>query len=137
MIEFAGLNIFAILVAWVINVLVGTFWYSTAGFGKQWSKLSGVDLMKLPKKEANRAIGFVSVSSLLQAIALAVVLNSLHVQTAADGIFAALVLWFGFTAITTIGNTLYQRQSLTFWAINSLFFLVVMVANGAILATWN
>jgi len=106
MIEFSGLNIFAIVVAWVISVLVGTFWYSPAGFGKAWSKLSGVDLMKLPKDEANRSIIFVAVSSLLQALVLAIILNTIGSHTVSEGVVAGLVLWAGFTALTTIGNTL-------------------------------
>lgn len=137
MIEFTGLNYLAIIVAWVISVVVGAFWYSPAGFGKLWSKLSGVDMMKTPKKEANRAIIFVSVSSLLQAFALALVLNSLGVNSISEGVIAALVLWFGFVAITTIGNTLYQRQSLEFWWLNASFFLVVMLVNGIILSVWK
>ena len=137
MIEFAGLNIFAILVAWIINVIVGSFWYSPVGFGKPWSKLSGVNLMKLPKDEANNAILFVAFSSLLQAFALAILLNSLHVQTIGEGVIASLFVWFGFTAITTIGNTLYQRQSLKFWFLNASYFLVVMLINGMILAVWK
>ncbi|MGV9001840.1 MAG: DUF1761 domain-containing protein [Candidatus Saccharimonadaceae bacterium] len=136
MIEFVGLNIFAVLVAWVVNVLVGSFWYSPAGFGKQWSKMSGVDLMKLPKNEATRSIAFVSVSSLIQGLSLAIIFNSLHITTVGAGIVAALVLWFGFTAVTTIGNTLYQRQSLKFWWLNASYFLVVMVINGIILSIW-
>ncbi len=137
MIELDGLNVFAILVGWVVNGLVGTFWYSPAGFGKIWSKLSGVDLMKLPKDEAGRALLFVSISSLLQALALAVILNSLHVENIGQGVIASLVLWFGFTAITTVGNTLYQRQSWKFWWLNASFFLITMVINGIILSVWR
>jgi hypothetical protein len=137
MIEFAGLNIFAILVAWVINVLVGSFWYSPAGFGKQWSKLSGVDMMKIPKDEATRAIVFVALGGLVLALALALVLNSLDVKNVGDGIVATLVVWFGFTAVTTIGNTLYQRQGWKFWALNAAYYLVVMVIGGIVLSAWQ
>ena len=137
MIEFSGLNIWAILVAWIVSVVLGYFWYSPAGFGKLWSKLSGVDMMKTPKDEATRAIIFVVVSSLLQAFALGLILNSLKVNGAGEGIVASLVLWFGFTALTTVGNTLYQRQSWKFWWLNTSFFLVVMAVNGMILSVWK
>ncbi|MDB5159991.1 MAG: hypothetical protein JWO99_254 [Candidatus Saccharibacteria bacterium] len=137
MIEFSGLNIWAVLVAWVISVVLGSFWYSPAGFGKLWSKLSSVDMMKTPKDEATRAILFVVIASLLQALALGLVLNSLHVSGMDQGIVASLVLWFGFTALTTVGNTLYQRQSWKFWWLNASFFLIVMVINGIILSVWK
>ena len=34
MIEFSGLNVWAVLVVWIISVALGTFWYSPAGFGE-------------------------------------------------------------------------------------------------------
>ena len=91
----------------------------------------------MPKDEANRAIGLVAVSALLQSIVLAVVLNSMHIVTATKGLEAGLLLWLGLTAVTTIGNTLYARLSLKFWWLNASFFLVVMVINSVILAVWN
>jgi len=137
MIDLSGLNYLAIAVAWIISVVLGSFWYSPAGFGKLWSQLSGVDMMKTPKKESTRAITVVVFSSLLQAFFLALILNSLQVNSIGNGIVIALVLWFGFTALTTIGNTLYQRQSWKFWWLNSSFFLIVMVINGIILSVWK
>lgn len=137
MLELHGLNYLAVLVAWLINMGVGAFWYSPAGFGPLWSKLSGVNLLKIPKAEANRAIGFVAVSSLVQAWALALVLHSLHAANLADGLLIGLVLWFGFTAATTVGNTLYARQSWTFWWLNASFFFVVMVINSLLLTLWR
>jgi len=137
MIEFTGLNIFAILVAWVVNGLLGTFWYSPAGFGKLWSKLSGVDLMKIPKNEATRALVLVIISSLIQTIALALVLNAFDLKNIGEGVVVALVIWLGFTAATTVGNTLYQRLSLKFWALNAAFFLVVAIINSIILTAWR
>jgi len=136
MLEFNGLNIWAVVVAWLFSVILGSFWYSPAGFGKVWSKLSGVDMMKTPKEETTRAILFVIFSSLLQAIALGLILNSLNVSGIGEGIAASFVLWFGFTALTTVGNTLYQRQSWKFWWLNASFFLIVMVVNGIIFSLW-
>jgi len=141
MLDLSGINFWAVLVTFVINVAVGAFWYSPSGFGKKWSKLSGHDLMKMPKDEANRAIVYVAVASLVQAVVLAVILNSLHVTEGThpltNGLVAGVVLWLGFTAATTVGNTFYMRQSWKLWWVNSSFFLVVMAINSVILAAWQ
>jgi len=137
MLEFGGLNYWALLVALGVNMGLGAFWYSPAGFGKLWSKLSGVDMMKIPKKESNTAIGFVGLGALAQTVALAVVIHSLHATTLRNGLAIGLVLWFGFTAATTIGNTLYARLGWKFWWLNSSFFLIVMVVNAVMLSTWQ
>lgn len=136
MLDISGINYWAVLLIWVINMGVGSFWYSPMGFGKLWSKLSGVDIMKMPKDAANRAISFVALSALVQSLVLAVVLNSLHVATLVDGLWAGVVLWAGLVAATTVGNTLYMRQTWKFWWVNASFFLVIMAVNSVILAVW-
>ena len=141
MLDLSGINYFAVLVAFIINVAVGAFWYSPSGFGKKWSKLSGVELMKIPKKEADNAIVAVAISSVVQVLVLAIVLNSLHVSAGThpltNGFIAGVVIWAGFVAATTVGNNLYMRKSWNFWWLNSSFFLVVMAINSVILAIWK
>lgn len=137
MLEFEGINYWAVVVAWVINCAVGAFWYSPAGFAKRWAKYTGVDIMKIPEKEATKILGFVVLSSLVQALTLAVVVNSLDITKAVDGLVTGFVLWLGFTAATTVGVTLYSRRSWSFWWLNSSYFLLVMTVNSIILAIWN
>jgi hypothetical protein len=117
--------------------VVGALWYSPMLFGKTWSKLSGVDIMKIPVNEANKILTFVALSGLVQAIVLAIVLNTFDVTTATNGFVAGLVLWLGFVAATTVGTTLYSRKSWKFWWLNSSYFLIVMCVNSVILAVWN
>jgi hypothetical protein len=135
--QFDNLNILAIIAAWLVNVIVGAFWYSPAGFAKQWAELTGIDMMKMPKSEANRSIGFVAISALVQAFALAVVIRSLELTTASDALIAAFVLWLGLTAATTVGVTLYSRRSWKFWWINAAYFLIVISINSMIFTLWR
>lgn len=137
MIVLTDLNILAIIVTWFISVGVGSVWYSPVGFGKLWSKLSGVDMMKMPKDLANKAIVSVSVASVVQVVALAVIVRSLDARTLLDGLVVGLVVWAGFVAATTVGTNLYARRSWKFWWLNASFFLVVMPINAMILAIWR
>lgn len=136
MLEFAGLNYWAIAAAWVVNMAVGAFWYSPAGFARQWTKYTGIDILKMPQDQANKAIGFVALSALVQAIALAVILNTLNVTNVADGLLAGWLLWLGFTAATTVGVTFYSQRSWKFLWLNSSYFLLVMSINSVILTLW-
>jgi putative Mn2+ efflux pump MntP len=137
MLELEGLNYWAVLVAWLINIGVGAFWYSPAGFGKQWTKHTGVDHMKMPENEATKTIAFIALSALLQVFVLGVVLNSLNVTTVANALTVGVTLWLGLTAATTVGNTLYQRLGWKFLWLNSSYFLLVMAVNSVIFAIWQ
>ncbi|MES2630379.1 MAG: DUF1761 domain-containing protein [Patescibacteria group bacterium] len=137
MFDLTTLNYWAIIVAWIFTCALGSFWYSPAGFGKLWTKLSDVDIMKLPQNLANRAIGAVIVSSFFQAVALAIVLQWVNPANIWEGILAGLVIWFGFITLTTVGTTLYQRKGFRFIWLNSSFFLIVIVVNSIILTLWR
>jgi hypothetical protein len=137
MLELSGLNYGAIIVGWLINSMIGAYWYSPAGFGKRWSKYTGIDHMKMPEKEATKTLGFIALSALTQVAVLAIIVHSLHITTAADGLVAGMVLWLGFTAATTVGNTLYQRLGWKFWWLNASYYLLVIAINSVIFAVWR
>ena len=132
-----GMNVWAVMVAWLIFVIVGAFWYSPKGFGNAWTRLTGVDIMELPGDTANKAIVYVIGASAVQALVLGVALNSMDVGTALEGLWAAGGLWTGFTAATTIGTTFYSGKGWQLWWLNASFFLVTMAAGGLLLGGWQ
>lgn len=137
MLELDGMNYWAVAVAWLINVIVGAVWYSPAGFAKQWTAYTKIDILKIPGDEATKILAAVAVSAAVQALALGMVINGLGATTWLEGLNAGLVLWLGFTAATSVGVTLYQRRSWKFLWLNASYFLVVMAINSIILAVWQ
>ncbi len=137
MLELEGINLWAVVVAWVVNCAVGAYWYSPAGFANKWKQYGGGDMMKIPQDEATRTLIAVVVSGFIQALTLAVLLNSLNVNSITEGLIAGVVLWFGLVAATTVGVTLYARKSWKFLGLNAAYFLVVMAINSIILSVWQ
>ncbi len=137
MLELEGVNYWAVLVVWVIYMIIGAFWYSPMGFAKQWTKYTKIDILKIPNNEANKIIGFVALSALVQALSLAIILNSIGTDRIAEGIKIGLLLWLGFTTATTVGVTLYSRRSWKFLWLNSSYFLLVMTIGSIILTIWQ
>lgn len=137
MLEFEMINYCAVAVAWIVNVVIGAYWYSPAGFGKRWTKYTGVNIMKIPQNEATKIISFVAVSGFIQALTLALIIAAINPVTLLDGILVGWLLWFGLVTATTVGNTLYQRQGWGLIAVNSSYFLVVMTINSFILTIWK
>ena len=137
MLDLVGINYWAILVVWLLYMAIGAWWYSPAGFAKQWTKHTGINIIKIPQEQANKIIGFVALSALVQASTLAVILNSLHIESVVNGLVAGLVIWLGFTAATTVGTTLYSKRGWGFLWLNSSYFLVVMSIASIILSVWK
>lgn len=126
-------NLTAVLVAALINMVVGAVWYSPALFAKEWSKLVG------RKEMGNGAQGYVVtfIGALVQAWILAHFVSWAVAITAAQGAMVGFMLWLGFTAITQGVNTVFAGTRKKLLAINTGYFLVVLVINGALLAVWH
>lgn len=137
MLEFEGINYWAIVVTWLIYCAVGAYWYSPAGFAKKWELYTKINIMKIPEQEATRILIAVAGSALVQVLTLAVIFNSLGVADMMDGLFVAWVLWAGLVTATTVGVTLYSRRSWKFLWLNSGYFLIVMTLGAIILSVWR
>lgn len=137
MLMLEGLNYWAIIIAWLINCAVGAYWYSPVGFGKLWAKLSGVNHLELPEKEATNTLFAIILSAAVQVAVLALLLNSLATTEIVDGVLVGIAIWAGFIGASTIGNTLYQRLGWKFWWLNASYFLLVLIVNSALLTMWK
>lgn len=137
MLEFEGINIWAVVITWILYLVIGAFWYSPAGFAKPWTKHTGVNILEIPEKQATKILIAVALSGLVQVITLAIVLNSLEVTEILNALIISAFLWLGFVAATTVGTTLYQKRSWSFLWLNSSYFLVVMLLGAVILTIWR
>ena len=137
MLDLVGINYWSVLVVWILYMAVGAWWYSTAGFAKPWTKYTGIDILKIPQDQATKIIGWVAISALIQALSLAILFNSLAVESILHGVTIGLLVWFGFTAATTVGVTFYGKRGWRFLWLNSSYFLIVMIIASIIFSVWK
>lgn len=134
-VSFHGLNYWTIILAAVINMAVGAFWYSPALFGKVWAKALG-------KKEgdmgdANTGYSVSTVGALVQNFILANLVVDLGLTTVSKGAMLGFWLWLGFLVLVMAGDTVFASRSWKIWKINAGYYFVVLVINGALLAAWR
>ena len=129
---FSELNIWAILVAGVINMVIGASWYSEAMFGKQWMAYLG-----FKKEDLNPSPGlyvFVFFLGLLMAVVMALFLQG---ASAVEGLLYGAVIGVGFVIPMLLTHALMeQRKSGMMW-LTSGHVLVTFLAYGALLAGWQ
>lgn len=139
MIIVGDINYLAVLIAAVITMAIGAFWYSPAGFGKQWASLMGWgDPAKMDqmKKGAGKSYAWMFVASLVTAFVLGSIVRLAGAATISAGASVGFWLWLGFVATTQIGSVLWEMKPPQLFAINTLYSLVTLVINGALLAVW-
>lgn len=121
-----------IVIAAVVNMVIGFFWYSKWLFGPTWHKLSH-ESSKMKGDKTAMLYGFIA--SLVIAFFLAFFEGYLGVTTVSDGMFVGFCLWLGFVATTQISGVIWGGRSLKLFFLNTgcklLSYLVMSGIIGA------
>jgi len=128
-------NWIAIIVSAVVFNAIGFAWYSDSVFGKKWRKESGMSEADFKKgsQNMNRMFILMTITSLLMAYVLAVVINVFEATTIVAGLTGAFWLWLGFVATTSLNSVIYEKKSWNYYLINASYQLVGMLAMGVVL----
>jgi len=137
-----SLNWLAILVAAISTMLVGFLWYSPLLFAKPWMTEMGYDpsdkaKTEEMKKSAGPAYGGSFVASLVSAFTLALILHGLRAEDLHFGLMASFHIWLGFVATVQLTGTLFMKQSMKLFGINTGYQLVCYLVMGTILTVWR
>ena len=130
-------NHLPILVAAVIQWILGALWYSLF-FAKPWMALTGYQ--REPGQRPKGAV-FTMVWSFIGGLILAFMLAHIVFWSGADGIgwgaLVGFICWLGFVCVPLSSETLYERRPWRLFAINSGYWLAALVISGALLAAWR
>ena len=136
------INYLAVLVAAVLNMVLGGIWYGPL-FGKQWVLLSGMSQqqMDLGKTKMTRSYSLMFVGSLLMSYTLAHAIvfagSYLNMSGVSAGLMGGFWNWLGFVAPVTVGVVLWENKPWKLWFITSGYYLVALMVMGVILAVWT
>jgi hypothetical protein len=134
------MNYVAILVCAVINVAVGSLWYSPVLFAKPWIKAMGFTKKEMDKsmKEMQWQMYLMPfLIAIITAVILSWFIGMLGVQTAAEGFETGFLAWFGFVATTMFTNWMFSHKPKELYLINVSYPLVIFCISGIILAVWK
>src|SRR5260221_8731870 len=118
------INYWAILVAALVRMALGSFWFSPAGFGKQWMRLSGVNMEDAAKRGGVWKLYLTEfIASLATAFVLAFLLGSGY-NTALDGALAGIIFWVGLTGAWNVSDVIWGAKPLKAFWISGAFQLI-------------
>ncbi len=135
-----SLNLLAILVAALSNIALGMYWYSPAGFGKQWMHDAGLDEEKMKKggqKMMLAAMACGLITSVILAYVLSLVLYTFEAQTVTEALQVAFTMWLGFIATIGFGVVIWEMKPVRLFIITSGFWLISLGIMSTILTLWK
>lgn len=128
-------NHWAVLVAALIQWVLGMFWYGVA-FKKSWRKLVGIAEGEKPKGGVLAMVASF-VASLILSFVLVHVMLWAGTTAFMSGVALATVCWLGFMAPPLFAQHIYERRPANLFAINAAYWLVAMAISGGVLAAWR
>ena len=131
----ASINYLAVFVASVVNMAVGYVWYHQKTFGTAWMNMVGMTEEKA-KQGAGMAMGGMFVVALVSNFVLAHFVDYTQATSFVDGMRTGFWLWLGFSGAVLFTMVAFERRPGKWFAITAGYQLLVLLINGALLATW-
>lgn len=129
----SAINWLAVLAAAVSTFLLGGLWYGPL-FGTRWMRASGVTTEQMEGGGSARIFGLSFALQLLAAVVLAFFVAG----TEPSFTVAAAAMVGAFWVAPALGVVyLFERRSLSHWAINAGYHVAAFTLMGVILAVWR
>ena len=132
--DWGAINWLAVLVAVVASQAVGFLWYSVL-FNKMWTAAIGVDPTEMGNPAPALTVGVVA--SIVQALALAILLLQAEAPDLSSGLKLGLLTGIAFAASVVVTNAMFEYRSKTLMWIYSGYQIVSFLAMGVILGAWR
>ena len=126
-------NLVAVLVAAVINMVLGAIWFAPQVFGTEWSKLMGCKPEQM-QKNAQKGYPIAAVGALIESYVLAHLILGLNVS---QSLKVGLWVWLAFVAVTLSIGTVFGGKSWKLWKLDVGYFFVTIVLQVILLAKWH
>lgn len=126
----------AVLIAAVLNMIVGTLWYMPITFGNIWKKEVG--LKKSQMKPANMISA--TIASFFSYLVTAYVLFLMpNIFSGSFGIMILyiMVIWIAFVAVIRLSHYAYEQRSARLFWITTLHDLVGLLVMGIFYWYWK
>lgn len=127
-------NWLAAIISALVGYGLGAVWYMS--LAKPWMAAVGLTEADIKGKDGKQnPMPFViaAIANLVMAALLYGILVHVGDFSVRRGLMSGLMIWIGFVATTQAVNYAYQMRPFRLWAIDSGYWLINLMAQGAIL----
>jgi len=130
-------NIWALIVCFILNMLIGSFWYSSILFGNIWLKLTTLKKENITNESANKAMMLSIIPALVSIILLWLILAFADASTIADAIIIGSLVSAGFIGMSALNLVLFEGRPFALALLNTGYSFVSMNVAAVILTLWR
>lgn len=134
------LNLVPVIIAGVINMILGALWYSPLVTGKLWMRSMGKTEEELKQGFSSASMGMTyvvnTIASLVFAYVLAHLVKFSMVNTFSQGVMIGFWVWLGFVVTTVIPGYMYESRPKMLFFLFIIYQLISITLMGGFLAIW-
>jgi hypothetical protein len=131
------INYYAVVVAAILNMVVGAVWYGPIMFAKQWMEINNIkpeDMQNVnPLPMYAQSVIVTIVSYFVLALAIAVT----NTVSMTGGMSLAFWLWLGFIVPVQYTANLFSSKKITAFFLDTGYQLITMLIAGGLIAVWR
>ena len=135
-----NLNLVPVIIAGVINMVIGALWYSPLVLGKLWMRSMHKTDEELKKGFSSTAMGLTyvvnTIASLVFAYVLAHLIKFSMTNTFSQGVMIGFWVWLGFVVTTVIPGYMYESRPKMLYFLFIIYQLISITLMGGVLAIW-
>jgi hypothetical protein len=135
-----NINLIPVIIAGVVNMVIGALWYSPLVMGKLWMRSMGKTEEELKQGMSSASMGLTyvvnTIAALLFAYVLAHIVKFANLTTFQQGAMAGFWVWLGFVITTVIPGYMFESRPKMLYFIFIIYQLIAIVLMGGILAMW-
>lgn len=133
------INYWAVILATVSTLVVGSIWYTPRVFGRYWMKATGVTM----SGNRGEAVIPIVVSVIVSFVTAWVLAGAIFIAFRfydgtffPDAVITAVILWAGFTATRFITHDAFDRRPNGLTILNIAHELVTVLVMAVIIGVW-
>ncbi len=134
------LNLVPVIVAGVLNMIIGALWYSPYVIGKLWMRAMGKTEEELRQgfSPTSMAMTYIvnTVASLVFAYVLAHLIKFSSTNDFSQGVMIGFWVWLGFVVTTVIPGYMYEGKPKILFFLFIIYQLISITLMGGLLAIW-
>jgi hypothetical protein len=140
---FTGLNLLAVLLAFVVSFISGAIWFGPKTFYPVWMKARGVESGQLTANQNKPVLlfGGTIIGVIVQTLTLGLIINSLQKYQPnlgiLDGAGVGFAVGVGISMFSSLSHRLFSGDNLKVWIIETANDALNLTIAGAIIAYFN
>lgn len=134
--DMSSINWIAVIVAAILNFVLGGLWYSPMLFGKQWQRENKLSDEDIKRGNMAKIFGFSLLWSLVMSANLGMFLADPKTELA-WGIIAGFLTGFGWVAMAIFTIGLFERKTTKYMLINAGYMTVSFTIMGLVIGAWR